>query len=302
MSDARWGILGAAAIANGAVIPAIQDTDGCSVEAIASRSGDRARAMATAHHVPTAYDSYEELLAREDIDHVYIAVPNSLHCEWTVKAIQAGKNVLCEKPLATTVDEGRQIAAAAAVAQTVVMEAFMYRFNHQTIAFLESAPPARYVHAVFSYPQSDPRNIRLSRELGGGALADLGCYTVNVVRWLLGESQDVQARANVDGVDTSVAAVLTFSKDRLATLWASFETPELQEITVVGGDQIRRTAHRPFGAWFDPVEQDRLGPYRAMIAAFVAAAYARTAAPLTLEDSLANLEVMGRIRAAAGIA
>jgi xylose dehydrogenase (NAD/NADP) len=302
MGTARWGILGAAAIADGAVIPTIQDSAEGSVTAIASRSGDRARAVADAHGIPAALDSYEELLVRDDIDHVYVALPNSLHCQWAVKAAQAGKNVLCEKPLATAAQEGRQIAAAAAASNVLVMEAFMYRFNERTKAFVESAPAARHVNAVFAYPQADPQNIRLSRELGGGALADLGCYTVDVVRWLLGEPEEVEAGANVDGVDRSVAAVLTFGGGSLATLWASFETPELQEVTVLGNDCVRRTTHRPFGGWFDPLEPDRLGPYRRMVAAFATAAEGRTTAPVTLEDSIANLEVMDRIRAAAGIA
>lgn len=245
----RWGILGAAAIAEGALIAAILASGNSVVAGIASRSGDRARAMAATHGISAAYDSYEQLLDDPDIEHIYVALPNSLHQEWTVRALRAGKNVLCEKPLATTLGEVELIASVADECGLLAMEAFMYRFNARTAAFVKAAPSPVYVQAVFAYPQPDPGNIRRRRELAGGALMDLGCYVINVVRWLLGEPQGVSATAHCDEVDLSVAATMTFLSGRIATVWSSFETPEWQEVTVVGIEQTARTMGRPFGAW-----------------------------------------------------
>jgi predicted dehydrogenase len=297
----RWGILGAAAIANGALIPAVRRCGNSSVVAVASRSGDRAREMAGAHGISRAYGTYEELLQADEIDHVYVALPNNLHAEWTIKALRAGKNVLCEKPLAASVAEVNAVAAAGRESDKLVMEAFMYRFNERTVAFVRDAPEPVHVQAAFSYPQPDQSNIRRKRALAGGALMDLGCYSINVVRWLLGEPEEVRACAHADEVDLSVSAALSFPSGQIATIWASFETVELQEVRVVGTARVVSTQHRPFGAWFDPNEPDRLAPYTAMVDAFESAARGSRPSPIPIGDSIGNAAVIERVRTSAGL-
>jgi predicted dehydrogenase len=202
------------------------------------------------------------------------------------------------------------MAAAATSASRLLMEALMYRFNKRTSSFIRSIHGrVVHVHAAFAARQDNSANIRLKADLGGGALMDLGCYVVDAARWILGEPNQIYAVADVQGVDRNVAALLSFPQGGKATLWASFDAPEHQELSIstegttvrlgpVGGQLL---GHRPFAAWADPAEKDRLAPYVSMVAAFSESVLNGLPAPLPVADSIANLTVMDEIRRVAGI-
>jgi predicted dehydrogenase len=224
-SPLRWGILSTANIGRVAVIPALEAADDAEVVAVASRDLDRARRFATENGIPTAYGSYEALLADPGIDAVYIPLPNRLHAEWAIRAAEAGKHVLCEKPLAMNATECDAMSRAAEDQGVVLMEAFMYRFHPRTSAVLEllsqgAVGDLRTIRAAFTFRLRSQDNIRLSAELGGGALMDVGCYCVNAARTLVGsEPVEVQASARWtggapgQGVDDELTGVLHFPAD-----------------------------------------------------------------------------------------
>jgi predicted dehydrogenase len=238
----RWGVLSTANIGRRAVIPAIQRSNNGQVTAVASRDGAKARAFAADLGIPRAYGSYEALLALEDIDAVYIPLPNNLHREWTSKAAEAGKHVLCEKPLALDASECEDMATAADRHGVVLMEAFMYRFHSQTEKVLElirsgAIGEPRSIHAVFTFRLTNPNNIRLRPELGGGSLMDVGCYCVNVSRTMArAEPVEVQAYANwgETGVDEQMAGTLRFADGLLAQFDCAFTLERRQFYQVAG--------------------------------------------------------------------
>ena len=218
MDRVRWGVISTANIGRVAVNPAIQASSNGTLVAVASRDGSVARRFAEAHGIPGSYGAYEALLEDPEIDAVYIPLPNSLHLEWTLKAVEAGKHVLCEKPLALDAEQCRDMAAAADENGVKLMEAFMYRFHPRTARVIEliregAVGQLRTVRSAFSFRLTNPDNIRLDPELGGGSLMDVGCYCVNVTRTLMGtEPVEVQAAANwaSTGVDSEMAAILRF--------------------------------------------------------------------------------------------
>ncbi|GMV05118.1 MAG: hypothetical protein AMXMBFR53_13980, partial [Gemmatimonadota bacterium] len=220
----RWGVLGTANIGRAAVNPAIRASSNGELVAVASRDGERARAFAAEHAIPRALGSYEALVEDPEVDALYVPLPNSLHREWTVRAARAGKHVLCEKPLALTEAECREMAAVAEEHGTLLMEAFMYRFHPRTERVLAlvregALGPIRAIRSAFTFRLTRPDNIRLRPELGGGALMDVGCYCVNASRTLAGaEPAEVQAQANwtEGGVDGELAGILRFPDGLLA--------------------------------------------------------------------------------------
>ncbi len=238
----RWGVLSVANIAVRAVIPAMERARRSDLTAIASRSTARAQEAATTLGIPRAHGSYEALLADPEVDAIYIPLPNSMHREWTIRCAQAGKHVLCEKPLGLTAVECDEMIAACRQHRVVLMEAFMYRFHPRTHRVAQLAAEGtlgevRMVRASFSFAiRNRATNIRLIPDLGGGALYDVGCYGVNVSRMILGEPRDALARADVgtSGVDEVTAAVLGFDGDRLAVIDCSLRTSRRQEYEVVG--------------------------------------------------------------------
>jgi predicted dehydrogenase len=258
--------------------------------------------MAVRHGVPRVHSGYEELLADPEVEAVYVPLANSLHRPWTLRSLEAGKHVLCEKPLALGAAEAREMAAAAAASGRLLMEALMYRFHPRMRRLREECADLSYLHATFAFPLDAPGNYRLLPEMGGGVLLDVGSYTISAVRWFLGEPESVQARVWVDkteerrGVDVSVTALLGFSGGATATTWASFLAPEHQELLLINPSGARRV-EQPFTAWRDPDD-----PYQLMVEAFAAAAIRGDAAPHPLSDSIANLEVLDAVRGAAGLA
>ena len=243
MSKVRWGILSTADIGMKKVTPAIEAASDCEVVAIASRDRERAVAAAAELGIPAAYGSYEELLAADDVDAVYIPLPNDLHAEWTMKAAAAGKHVLCEKPLALDAAEAEEMARVCDDAGVKLGEAFMYR-HHPTwveaVRLVRSGAIGELqgVQSWFSYYNDDPENIRNRTENGGGAIMDIGCYTINASRMLFGsEPVRIEAAVRRDstmGIDTLSSAVLEFPGGGQATFTCSTRSEDYQRVHIVG--------------------------------------------------------------------
>jgi predicted dehydrogenase len=245
--------LSTARIARTRFVPGVRaGTEGV-VVAVASREDERARAMATELGIPRAHGSYYALLTDPEVDAVYVGLPNGLHPEWTVRAAEAGKHVLCEKPVAPTRAEAARMVEACRRAGVVLMEAFMYRLHPQHARVLEllgqgtiGAPV--FVRASFCFAMDAARrrsgDVRLQADLAGGALMDVGCYAVDVARYLFGaEPVEASAQARRDpafGVDTTLAGTLRFPGDRLALIDGSFDAAGTQRYEVAGpGGLIR---------------------------------------------------------------
>jgi xylose dehydrogenase (NAD/NADP) len=286
-------VLGAAGIAVGAVLPAIAKSNNGRVVAVASRDPQRALKLAEAYPGSRVPDTYDALLADPRVDAVYIPLVNSVHKEWTVRALAAGKHVLCEKPLAMNAQEAEEMASAAKVAGKHLMEAFMYRFHPRTRAFVDALSDPLYVQANFGFALNNKSNYRLDARLGGGALFDVGCYVVNISRWILGEPSDIFARSRMlDGVDMTTSALLHFPNRRTAAVWASFESPEQQEVTVVARDRVHRL-DRPFNSSED------IDQYQLMVESFAESVLHDRPVALPISESVANMRVLDRIREAA---
>ena len=220
----RWGILGTGRIA-GVLAEAIRQSDYCELAAVGSRDGARAAAFAAEQGAARSYGSYDELLADAEVQFVYNSLPNSLHHEWTIKAAEAGKHILCEKPLAVTIAEAEAMFAAAEAGGVLLMEAFMYRCHPQTARLRALVADGeigelRLIHSTFSFSVTDAANIRLSAPLAGGGLMDVGCYCLNFSRTMAGAepaSAFAVARFGQDtGVDEHLAGTLAFPGGAIA--------------------------------------------------------------------------------------
>jgi predicted dehydrogenase len=239
----RWGVISTANIGRTAVNPAIQASSNGELVAVASRDPERARSFAEAHAIPRHYGSYQALLDDSDIDAVYNPLPNSLHLEWTVRAAEAGKHVLCEKPLAVDERECREMAAAEAN-DVKLLEAFMYRFHPRTDRVVEMVRRGvigelRTIRSAFTFRLTRPDNIRLDPELGGGSLMDVGCYCVNVSRTLTGtEPVKVQATAQwaASGVDEQLVGTLLFPDGVTAHFDCALTMERCESYEVAGTD------------------------------------------------------------------
>jgi xylose dehydrogenase (NAD/NADP) len=285
-------VLGAARIADSSVMPAIAASSNGRLVAIASRDKRRAHDFASRHGVARVSDSYEALVRDPEVDAVYIPLVNSVHKEWTLRAVAAGKHVLCEKPLGMNAGEAEEMGAAADKAGVLLMEAFMYRFHPRPNEFISELRDPMYVHASFGFALDDPQNVRMKKDLGGGALLDVGCYGVSVSRWILGEPVRFAAWARGDEVDMTVSALLGFPSGATAAVWASFESPEEQELTVVTKTG-RQRLERPFSS----KEPD---PYRLMVESFGQSVLEGRPVAIPVSDSVANMKVLDRIAEAAG--
>src|SRR5579872_664404 len=255
MRKVKWGVLGVAKIAVEKVIPAMQRGEVSEVAAIASRDGARARAAADQLGIPRAFGAYEDLLADPEIDAVYNPLPNELHVPWTLRALAAGKHVLCEKPIALDAEEGRQLIEARERSGKLVAEAFMVRFHPQwrrarELARTGSIGELRAIQTFFSYHLLDPANVR-NRPPGGGGLYDIGCYAVLTARFIFGaEPTRVVATIEWDPkfkTDRLTGALLEFPGGRHLTFTAGTQTSAHQRVTIVG-DQGRIEIMIPFNA------------------------------------------------------
>ncbi len=257
MSDARttalrWGLLGTARI-NRRIIPAIRKTPGHELVAVASRDAARADAYARAWGIPKSLPSYESLLATSDLDIVYVPLPNSLHADWTIACLEAGKHVLCEKPLAVTVEDVDRIAATAQATGRIATEGFMYRHHAQTLEAVRLIRDGvigrlRLVRGAFTFLLERDSDVRLVPALGGGSLWDVGCYPVSFARLVCGaEPVEVYGRAEAgpSGVDVAFRGQLTFPDDVAAQFDCGFRTVYRTSVEI-GGTEGTLTIPQPF--------------------------------------------------------
>ncbi len=236
----RLGLLSTARI-NEKLAAGAQLVDEVELSAIASRDLARAQAQAAELGIERAHGSYEELLADPEVDAVYISLPNSLHVEWSIRALEAGKHVLCEKPMARSVEQVERAFDAAESAGRVLAEAFMWRHHPQARRLAELVPRVgelRLVRAAFSFPLADEGDVRLSAELEGGALMDVGCYCVSGLRLIAGEPVQVSGEqvTGGDGVDVRFAATLRFGGDLLGHFDCGIDMTDRAELEVVGSE------------------------------------------------------------------
>jgi predicted dehydrogenase len=252
----RWGLLGTARI-NRRVIPALRASSANRLVAVASRNAARAAEYAREWGIDRACGSYEALLAEPEIDVVYVPLPNHLHAEWTVRAARAGKHVLCEKPLALSVDEVDAVAVAAREAGVVVSEGFVYRHQPQTLKVKElvdggAVGRVRLVRGTFSFTLERPDDIRFRPECGGGCLWDVGCYPLSFTRFVLGQEPVEVVGAQVlgpTGVDETFGGQLLFPGGVLAQVDAGFRSSPRTALEIAGteGTILVRQPWRPEG-------------------------------------------------------
>ncbi len=238
----KWGIISTADI-NRKVIPGAHASDKVDLVGVASRDQARADAYAKEWRIPRAYGTYEELLADTEIEAVYISLPNTMHAEWSIKSVEAGKHVLCEKPFTRHPDDVTAAWDAADRAGRFLTEAFMWRHNPQTKKLKElvdggAIGELRLIRSVFSYSLYDADNIRLRTDVEGGALMDVGCYNVSGSRLLGGEPDDVSGKAwyGPSGTDWVFTGLLRFPGDVLATFDCGTAMPNRDELEAIGSE------------------------------------------------------------------
>jgi predicted dehydrogenase len=238
----RWGIVSTANI-NRKVIPGAKASPKVELVGVASRTQESAAQYASWWEIPRAYGSYEAMLADDGIDAVYISLPNTLHCEWSIKALEAGKHVLCEKPLSRHPEEVAAAFDTAARTGRLLTEAFMWRHNPQTARLAElvdggAIGELRLVRSVFSYALYDESNVRLKPELEGGALMDVGCYNVSGSRFLAGEPERVFGEAwyGPTGTDWVFAGTMRFPGNVIATFDCGTALTMRDELEAVGSE------------------------------------------------------------------
>lgn len=264
----RWGLLGTAHI-NRRLIPAMRTARRSVLAAVASRDPARAQSYAREWEIPVPHPNYEALLRDRDIDAVYIPLPNTLHVEWTLRAVDAGKHVLCEKPLALTADDVDRVEAVARDRQRVVTEAFMYRHEPLLGGVLalmadRAIGPLRTISSSFTFPLRRSPNIRLDHALGGGSLWDVGCYAVSVARLVAGQEPLAAlgfATTTAEGIDASFSGLLQFPAGVIAVIHSSFDAAYRTALEVTGEDGIVRVSN-PFKPnqkeWIDVQRGDRV--------------------------------------------
>jgi predicted dehydrogenase len=317
MQKVRWGVLSTANIALTKVLPAMQQGTYCEIAAIASRRLPAAQQAAAQLGIPKAYGSYEELLADPAIDAIYNPLPNHLHVPWSIAALQAGKHVLCEKPIAMTTAEAQTLLAAARQHPHLkIMEAFMYRFHPQWQRARQltrdgAIGELRTIQSFFSYYNNDPANIRNQADVGGGGLMDIGCYPISLSRWLFdAEPQRVCASVDYDPqmqIDRLASAILDFGHGT-ATFTCSTQLASYQRVNILGTTgrveiaiPFNAPPDRPctiwhqHGATIDEILLDVCNQYTLQGDAFSQAILDDTPVPTPLEDAVANMQVIEAI-------
>jgi predicted dehydrogenase len=317
-SKLRWGILGCARITRRGLVPGIRASSSGTLQALSSRDRAIARGWAEEFQVPRAYGSYREVLDDPGVDAVYIPLPNELHRPWVLAAADAGKHVLCEKPLALDADEARAMVEHCRARGVVLMEAFMWRHQPRTAALRRLVAEGtigtlRLVRSSFSFP-IEPGDWRLDPARGGGALWDVGCYGVSTARYFAGaEPEAIQAQAHFhpDGVDLSLTAIVKFPGAVLGQIDCSFEQPFRCTYELIGTRGVievpdaylppaqpvarLRTLDSAQDLTFDGRDQ-----YAAMVDAFaLAVADPARRLPDPAEDGLAQMSVLDAVLAAA---
>lgn len=246
MNVLRIGVLGAAAIAPAALLKPARRRDDVVVTAIAARDVERARAFAAQHHIPSVHDSYQAVLDDPDVDAVYIPLPNSLHAQWTLAAIEAGKHVLCEKPFTANAAEARRVADAAEASDLVVMEAFHYRYHPLTVLVRslldrDAIGTVRHIEAHVCLPLVRGSDIRYQFDLAGGAMMDAGCYAIHALRVFGGGEPKViaaQATLRSPEVDRRMDAEFRFPDGAIGRVIASLWSRRFVDVSarIIGDD------------------------------------------------------------------
>jgi len=314
MKKIRWGVLGVAKIATAKVIPAMQRASNVEIAAIASRDLNKARAAAEQLGIPQAYGSYEELLADPSIDAIYNPLPNHLHVPWSIRAAEAGKHVLCEKPIALSVAETNELIAARDKARVKIGEAFMARTHPQWLRAAEIVRSGRIgelrvVSGYFSYFNRDPKNVRNIAEIGGGAIMDIGCYPITLSRMLFA-AEPVQVHAFIDRdpefkTDRLASVILQYPQGH-ASFTCSTQLVPYQRMHIFGTTG-RIEIEIPFNAppdkptrifVNDEVEEFPVcDQYTIQGELFSRAILENTEVPVPLEDALKNMSVIEKILA-----
>jgi len=318
----RWGLLPTSGIAGRAFMPAVTRSKEAVACAVASRDDAKAAEFARVHGLARSYGSYEALLADPDIEAVYISLPNGLHTEWVLKALAAGKHVLCEKPMAADPAQVREAFEAADRAKRLLMEAFMYRHHPDTAQLVQHATSGEigeisHLRAALSFTMPGAQNIRLRPELEGGALMDVGCYAISLLRILAGEPTSASGLAHVGatGVDLRFAGFLRFKSGASGFFDCGLDLPSRSFLEVVGTRGTLRADwpfFRPFFPHLDPpmievrvgLESRRLtlvddNPYLAQIKNFSRAIRGHEKPLLGRDDALAQASVVNALRRSA---
>lgn len=318
LQKVRWGVISTAKIGRTKVIPGIQKSKLCEVRAISSRDQKNAEKVAGQLGIPKAYGSYEDLLADPEIDAVYNPLPNHLHVEWTVKAMNAGKHVLCEKPIGLDAAEAQTLLDKSKKHPDLkVMEAFMYRFHPQwqyvkNLVQTGAIGEVKVIQSFFSYFNIDPHNVRNMADIGGGGLMDIGCYCISFPRFLFEEEprrvvglMDFDPNFNTDRI---ASGILDFSNGKSSLFTCSTQLTPFQRCIAVGSEgsiEIEIPVNAPIDVatrihlktrqesktiTFDPADQ-----YTLQAQAFAEAILNNTEVPTPLEDALGNMKVIDAI-------
>ncbi|NIM95058.1 MAG: Gfo/Idh/MocA family oxidoreductase [Anaerolineales bacterium] len=314
MKKIKWGVLSTAKIGVDKVIPAMQLAEHCNMLAIASRSAAKAREAAVRLGIPKAYGSYEELLADPEIEAVYNPLPNHLHVPWSIKALEAGKHVLCEKPIGLTAAEAQGLLDEAQKRpQLKVMEAFMYRHHPQwrrarQLVLEGKIGDLQTIHSFFSYYNVDSENIRNMAHIGGGGLMDIGCYCISLARFIFdAEPQRVWGVMEYDPVfktDRLTSGVLDFGNGT-STFTCSTQLAPYQRVNIFGKegrieieipfnappDKPCRIWHQ-HGAKIEEIVLEVCDQYTVQGDLFSLAVLKDTEVPTPLEDAVANMRVI----------
>jgi predicted dehydrogenase len=314
VNNVRWGVLSTAKIGVKKVIPAMQSGEYCDVTAIASRDLKKAQTVAGQLGIPKAYGSYDELLADADIDAVYIPLPNHLHVPWSIRSLEAGKHVLCEKPIGLTAAEAEKlIDQARKRPQLKVMEAFMYRFHPQwqrtkQLVVQGKIGELKSIHAFFSYYNTDPGNIRNMADMGGGALMDIGCYCISLARFIFGmEPQRVLGVMEFDQefkTDRLTSGILHFGEGT-STFTCSTQLTPYQRVNIYGTEgrieieiPFNAPPDRPCKIWhqrggeIQEIFLDTCDQYKIQGDLFSLAVMHDTQVPTPLEDAVSNMRAL----------
>jgi xylose dehydrogenase (NAD/NADP) len=316
MAGLRWGILGPGRIST-RIVRAVRAADRAELVAVGSRDADRAAAYAARFGIGQAFGSYDALLASPDVDVVYIALPNHLHAEWTIRALEAGKHVLCEKPLALRVADVEAIEAASREAGRIAVEAFMYLHHPQIVRVLELVEGGQLgqlelVRGSFSFLLSAPDDPRVDPDMGGGSLWDVGCYPVSFARRVTGQEPDrlaASARFDERGVDRTFVGQLHFPSGVLAQFDSGFVAADREELEIVGRE-ARIVVSSPFlpepdgppprvtlwrGLEPERIDVGSLDQYHAEVDNLTSAILDGTAPRVSLEFSRGNIAALAEL-------
>src|SRR5487761_526783 len=314
MNNVRWGVLGVAKIATEKVIPGMKRARGVEVVAIASRTADKARQAAARLALPKWYGSYGELLADEQIDAVYIPLPNHLRVFWSIQCLDAGKHVLCEKPIGLNVAEAEMLAAVGRQHPRLkLMEAFMYRHHPQWVTARRLVAEGRIgqlrtIQTLFSYCNRTPNDVRNQAEIGGGGLMDIGCYPISLARFLFAaEPKRVFAHVEYDPdfrTDRLASGIMKFASGS-GTFTCGTQIAPYQRVHIVGAEgrieieiPFNAPPDRPCRLWhqrasgIEEVVLETCDQYTVQAALFSRAVLDDAPVPTPIDDAVANMRVI----------